>query len=45
VCHGLLAGFKLANGSFAQAAAYLVITVVHALGAREELRRKPPPGR
>jgi hypothetical protein len=43
VCHGLLAGFKLAIGSLAEAAAYLAIAVIHALGAREELKR-PPPG-
>lgn len=44
VCHGLLAGFKLAIGSLAEAAAYLAITFIHALGVREDYRRKPPHG-
>ncbi|MFY7926542.1 MAG: hypothetical protein ACOVN5_12090 [Aquidulcibacter sp.] len=44
VCHGLLAGFKLAIGSLAEAAAYLAITFIHALGVREDFRRKPPRG-
>ncbi|MCA3422231.1 MAG: hypothetical protein INF81_04720 [Roseomonas sp.] len=44
VCHGLLAGFKLAIGSLAEATAYVAITANHALGARDEFRRKPPPG-
>jgi len=43
VCHGLLAGYKLAIGSLAEAAAYLAFSAIHALGAREELKR-PPPG-
>jgi valyl-tRNA synthetase len=34
---------KLAIGSLAEAAAYFAITAIHALGAREELKR-PPPG-
>ena len=42
VCHGLLAGFKLAIGSLAEAAAYLAITAIHGLGAREDLKRPPP---
>ena len=41
VCHGALAGFKLAIGSAAEAAASLAITVIHALGARAELRGPP----
>ena len=44
LCHGLLAGFKLAIGSLAEAAAYGVITAIHALSAREDFRRKPPHG-
>ena len=44
LCHGLLAGFKLAIGSLAEAAAYGVITAIHALGVREDFRRKPPHG-
>lgn len=43
LCHGMLAGFKLAIGSLAEAATYLAITAIHALGAREEFKR-PTPG-
>jgi hypothetical protein len=42
VCHGALAGFKLAIGSAAEAAAYLGIMVIHGLCARADILGKPP---